>query len=48
MTDPKEQQRDSAERDELELDGQTVKDLEADAESAEAVRGGVPRLSGNC
>ena len=38
MTDPK-QQREGDER-ELDLDAETVKDLEADAESAEAVRGG--------
>jgi hypothetical protein len=37
MTNPKDQQR---EPDELELDAQTVKDLEADTKSAEAVRGG--------
>jgi hypothetical protein len=37
MSDPKEQQRES---DELELEGETVKDLDPDAEDANAVRGG--------
>jgi hypothetical protein len=40
MTDPKTQQRERGEPDELELDAQTVKDLDPNAESAEAVRGG--------
>jgi hypothetical protein len=43
MTDPKEPQRERDEPDELEVDAETVKDLEADADSAEAVRGGVCR-----
>jgi hypothetical protein len=37
MTNPKDQQR---EPDKLDLDVETVKDLEPDKESAEAVRGG--------
>jgi hypothetical protein len=40
MTDPKEPQREQDEPDELEVDAETVKDLEADADSAEAARGG--------
>jgi hypothetical protein len=40
MTDPKEQQSDRDQPDELELDAETVKDLDADAKDAEAVRGG--------
>jgi hypothetical protein len=40
MTDPKEQQREQDEPDELELEPETVKDLDADAEDAEDVRGG--------
>jgi hypothetical protein len=51
MTDPKDQQRERDEPDELELDGQTVKDLEADADSAEAVRGGgcpLTSCAGSC
>ena len=38
MTNPKDEQR---KHDELELDAETVKDLEPDKGSAEAVRGGV-------
>jgi hypothetical protein len=45
MTKPKEQQREGDDRDALELDAQTVKDLEADAENAEAVRGGACMLT---
>jgi hypothetical protein len=37
MTNPKEEQRNP---DKLDLDVETVKDLEPDKESAEAVRGG--------
>jgi hypothetical protein len=40
MTDPREQQGEHDEADELELDAETVKDLEADPKSADAVRGG--------
>jgi hypothetical protein len=45
MTNPKDQQR---EPDKLDLDVETVKDLEPDKESAEAVRGGWGNNSYTC
>jgi hypothetical protein len=47
MTDPKEHQDD---REELDLDEQTVRDLEPSDEDAEDVKGGRPALpcSGGC
>jgi hypothetical protein len=51
MTGPKTQQRERGEPDELELDAQTVKDLDPNAESAEAVRGGgcpLTSCAGSC
>jgi hypothetical protein len=46
MTDPKEQQRDE----DLDLDAETVRDLEPDDSDAEKVEGGRPALpcSGGC
>ncbi len=41
MSNPKDEQRKTDEPDELELNVETVKDLEPKEESAEAVRGGV-------
>jgi len=40
MTDPKEQQSKGHERDELELDAETIKDLELDEQDAKDVQGG--------
>ena len=40
MSDPKEQQREPDEADELELEGETVKDLDVEEQSADEVRGG--------
>jgi hypothetical protein len=48
MTDPQEKRSEGGERDELDLDAETVKDLEADADSAEAVRGGACKGLSNC
>jgi hypothetical protein len=45
MTNPKDEQR---KPDELDLDVETVKDLEPDKESAEAVRGGMTNNSYTC
>jgi hypothetical protein len=47
MTDPNERQPEHDGPDELELDAETVKDLEADSQGAEAVRGGICTL-GSC
>jgi hypothetical protein len=48
MTDPKKELREHDEPDELELDAETVKDLEAEPESGEAVRGGAPCKDMSC
>jgi hypothetical protein len=42
MTDPRQQQREDAE--DLELEAETVKDLDPDADDADEVRGGRPDM----
>ena len=45
MSDPKEQRQEKGQEDELELEPETVKDLDVEEKSAEEIRGGHSTIS---